>query len=71
MTELGERKCVPGVRRCGYLVVVVQVELDLVIGAQQRALQRAVRQVVGEEQLVENHVVLEHIGVLDERRRSV
>ncbi|TNN60746.1 hypothetical protein EYF80_029090 [Liparis tanakae] len=32
------------------------VELDLVVAAQQGALQRAVGQVVGEEQLVENHV---------------
>ena len=41
------------------------MELDLVVAAQQCAFQHAVRQVVREEQLIENHMVLKHIRVLD------
>lgn len=48
-----------------YLVVVVQVELDLVLSSKQSAFQCAIRQAVREEQLIKNHMVLEHIRVLD------
>lgn len=41
------------------------MELDLVVSAQQCAFQQAVRQVVGEEQLIANYMVLAHIRVLD------
>lgn len=48
-----------------YLVVFVQVELDLVLTSKQSAFQCAIRQAVREEQLIKNHMVLEHIRVLD------
>lgn len=41
------------------------MELDLVVDAQHCAFQRAVSQEVREEQLIENHMVLEHIRVLN------
>lgn len=47
------------------LVVVVQVELDLVLSSKQSAFQCAIRQAVREEQLIKNHMVLEHIRVQD------
>lgn len=46
------------------------MELDLVVAAQQSALQHAISQVVGKEQLIENHVVLEHIRVLNRHRQG-
>lgn len=41
------------------------MELDLVISSKQSAFQCAIRQAVREEQLIKNHMVLEHIRVLD------
>lgn len=48
------------------------MELDLVVGPQHCAFQCAVSQVVREEQLIENHMVLAHIRVLNREpdRRS-
>lgn len=60
----------PKRQRYGYLVFVIYMELDLVVFAQHRAFQLAVRQVVREEQLSENHVVLKHVRVLNRDRQK-